>query len=204
LSARNRNTGALDNFVFAVPAPTFVAGQEYTFKVCWKCGTWNGVTTDLDGYVKFYLDGVLVHEELNFPLVLNNAGSVNNAIHGFIALGSDVVNGGGGLFGAMGDVLFSDSECVTVDTKIGSHVLGADGTVTTTRTGLINLDGVTRSVAGSGIEFIGGTVGLIEQGSAPAGIANTAIIYAVDDGSGKTKWMVQFSTGAAQQLSIEV
>jgi hypothetical protein len=87
---------------------------------------------------------------------------------------------------------------------VGSHVFGATGTVTTTRTGLINLDGVTRSVAGSGIEFIGGTVGLIEQGSAPAGVANTAIIFAVDDGSGKTKWMVQFPTGAAQQLSIEV
>jgi hypothetical protein len=87
---------------------------------------------------------------------------------------------------------------------VGSHVLGADGTVTTTRTGLINLDGVTRSVAGSGIEFIGGTVGLIEQGSAPAGIANTAIIYAVDDGAGKTRWMVQFPTGAAQQLSVEI
>jgi hypothetical protein len=87
---------------------------------------------------------------------------------------------------------------------IGSHVFGAYGTVTTTRTGLINLDGVTRSVAGSGIEFVGGSVFLIEQGTAPAGIANTAIIYAVDSGAGKTKWMVQFPTGAAQQLSIEV
>jgi hypothetical protein len=87
---------------------------------------------------------------------------------------------------------------------VGSHILGADGTVTTTRTGLINLDGVTRSVAGSGIEFIGGTVGLIEQGTAPAGIANTAILYAVDDGAGKTRWMVQFPTGSPQQLSVEV
>jgi hypothetical protein len=90
------------------------------------------------------------------------------------------------------------------NTIIGSHVIGADGTVTTTRTGLINLDGVTRSVAGSGIEFIGGTVGLIEQATAPAGIANTAIIYAVDDGAGKTRWMVQFPTGSAQQLSVEI
>jgi hypothetical protein len=106
----------------------------------------------------------------------------------------------GGVFDATVDDWEGDGE-----TRItGSPVLGADGTVTTTRTGLINLDGVTRSVAGSGIEFIGGTVGLIEQATAPAGIANTAIIYAVDDGAGKTRWMVQFPTGSAQQLSVEI
>jgi hypothetical protein len=88
--------------------------------------------------------------------------------------------------------------------KTGIHVLGVDGTVTTTRTGLINLDGVTRTVAGPGVQFIGGANGYIEQSTAPAAIANTALIYAIDNGAGKTKLMVQFPTGAAIQLSIEV
>jgi hypothetical protein len=85
----------------------------------------------------------------------------------------------------------------------GSHVLGSDGTVKTTRTGLINLDGVTRSVAGEGIEFIGGSIGLIEQGTAPAGIANTALLYAEDSGAGKTRLMAKFGTGSAIQLAVE-
>jgi hypothetical protein len=86
---------------------------------------------------------------------------------------------------------------------IGSHVIGADGTVDTSRTGLINLDGVTRTVSGSGVEFIGGSIGMIEQATAPAGIANTALIYAIDSGAGKTKLMAQFGTGSAIQLAVE-
>jgi hypothetical protein len=85
----------------------------------------------------------------------------------------------------------------------GSHVLGSDGTVTTTRTGLINLDGVTRAVAGPGVQFIGGSKGFIEQAAPPAGIANTALVFAEDNGAGKLRLMCQFPTGSAQQLAIE-
>jgi hypothetical protein len=42
-----------------------------------------------------------------------------------------------------------------------------------------------------------------EDSVAPAGIANNAIIFAEDDGAGKTRLMVQFGTGAAQQIAIE-
>jgi hypothetical protein len=42
-----------------------------------------------------------------------------------------------------------------------------------------------------------------EDTVAPAGIANNAIIFAEDDGAGKTRLMVQFGTGAAQQIAIE-
>jgi hypothetical protein len=87
--------------------------------------------------------------------------------------------------------------------KEGCHVLGIDGTVDTTRTGLINLDGVTRTVSGSGIEFIGGSIGLIEQSIAPTGIANTALLYAEDSGAGKTRLMAKFGTGSAIQLAVE-
>ena len=49
----------------------------------------------------------------------------------------------------------------------------------------------------------GGMMQLGEQGSAPSGIADNAIIFAEDNGSGKTRLMVQFGTGAAQQIAIE-
>lgn len=48
-----------------------------------------------------------------------------------------------------------------------------------------------------------GGVALAERGSAPAAIANTGVLYTVDNGSGKTRLMVRFGTGAAQQLAIE-
>ncbi|MCA9181774.1 MAG: hypothetical protein KDA51_09990, partial [Planctomycetales bacterium] len=44
---------------------------------------------------------------------------------------------------------------------------------------------------------------LKEQASPPTSVADTAIIYAEDNGSGKTRLMVQFGTGAAQQIAIE-
>lgn len=45
----------------------------------------------------------------------------------------------------------------------------------------------------------------VQEITAPAaGAANSARLYVVDNGSGKTKLMVQFATGAAIQLAIEV
>jgi hypothetical protein len=87
---------------------------------------------------------------------------------------------------------------------VGSHVIGADGTVDTSRTGLINLDGVTRTVSGSGIEFIGASLGMIEQATAPAGQANMGMLYTEDDGSGKTRLVIKFGTGAAIVIATEV
>lgn len=48
-----------------------------------------------------------------------------------------------------------------------------------------------------------GNLTMIEQSSAPSGIANYAKIYAEDNGSGKTRLMVVFGTGAPQQIAIE-
>lgn len=44
---------------------------------------------------------------------------------------------------------------------------------------------------------------LSEQATAPAAQANKAIIYAEDNGSGKTRLMVKFPTGSAVQLAIQ-
>jgi hypothetical protein len=93
------------------------------------------------------------------------------------------------------------------DPKVGCFILGGTDTgasnVDTTHTGYIALDDVARTVSGEGVAFVGGSIGLIEQATAPSGIANTALIYAIDNGSGKTKLMAQFGTGSAIQLSIE-
>lgn len=49
-----------------------------------------------------------------------------------------------------------------------------------------------------------GAVKVQEKAAAPpTPPANTVIIYALDNGSGKTKLMALFATGAAQQIAIE-
>lgn len=42
-----------------------------------------------------------------------------------------------------------------------------------------------------------------EQSSAPSGVANTARLYAIDNGAGKTQLVVIFGSGAAQVLATE-
>jgi len=43
----------------------------------------------------------------------------------------------------------------------------------------------------------------LDEMTAPTGVANKAVIFAQDNGSGKTQLMVIFGTGAAQQVAIE-
>jgi len=61
--------------------------------------------------------------------------------------------------------------------------------------------GVTR-VTGSS-ETIGGSLEFIEQTAPAAPATNGVRIYAEDNGSGKTRLMALFATGAAQQIAIE-
>lgn len=48
-----------------------------------------------------------------------------------------------------------------------------------------------------------GYVEVKETATVPGAVANLARIFAVDNGSGKTRLMVQFGSGAAQQIAIE-
>lgn len=48
-----------------------------------------------------------------------------------------------------------------------------------------------------------GTIALTEQTAPSAPAANGVILYAVDNGGGKTQLMALFSSGAAQQLAIQ-
>jgi len=47
------------------------------------------------------------------------------------------------------------------------------------------------------------SVAFFEKGTPPAAVVNQAVMYSEDNGSGKTRLMVRFPTGAAVQLAIE-
>ncbi len=132
IQARNRNTNVMNDAFFGTAAQTFVAGTEYEFKVCWKCGTFDGTTTASDGYAKFYVNDALVHEILNFPMTVHPGD--NNFVN-YVGLGADVIQGGGGLFGAMGNIAFSDSECGVVSVVDNAVLCCADGSPETVASG---------------------------------------------------------------------
>lgn len=55
----------------------------------------------------------------------------------------------------------------------------------------------------AGTKTVGAALNLLEQTAPSSPGSNEAIIYAEDNGSGKTRLMVKFATGAAQQIAIE-
>jgi hypothetical protein len=57
--------------------------------------------------------------------------------------------------------------------------------------------------AGRRIKLAGGTDLEFVEGSAPAAVTNSARMWCEDNGSGKTRLMVRFGTGANQQIAIE-
>jgi hypothetical protein len=87
-----------------------------------------------------------------------------------------------------------------------TSILGEDATVAgLSRVHFTNLDGVTRTLSDVAYEsawVIGGVLTFFELASPPAGVTNTARIWAEDSG-GKTRLMFQGPTGSAQQLAIE-
>jgi hypothetical protein len=67
-----------------------------------------------------------------------------------------------------------------------------------------NADRVTLELDGSESQLhLTDTAIKFRERSAPDAVANTAIMWAEDNGAGKTRLMVQFPTGAAVQLAIE-
>lgn len=93
---------------------------------------------------------------------------------------------------------------VVPEQKVGAFVAGAYGTVTSTLTALFNMDGSTRTVhlSDGGSAFSGG-LSLIEQAAPSTPVSNMGRIYVEDNGSGKTRLMVQFGSGSPVQLAIE-
>lgn len=75
------------------------------------------------------------------------------------------------------------------------HGSGRDTYLGRAAAGLIGLWGATNKTTGAGLH--------LPEMTAPAGYADAARIYAEDNGSGKTRLMVIFPSGAAQQIAIE-
>jgi hypothetical protein len=86
---------------------------------------------------------------------------------------------------------------------VGTVIIGSNCTVTSSGTFAANMDAEVRTVHAPGSVFIGGNLAFPELATPPTAIAGMALVFAEDNGSGKTRLMVQFPTGSAQQLSIE-
>jgi len=107
-----------------------VADTDYTIKVCWKTGTVVGDFDDVlaDGYVRVYVNGVLVRDLSDISFYINYA-NTNHV--------DEVWFGNYGMFGALSNIIFSDSACGGI---VGSTVFGVTTTVTATRAFAVGLD----------------------------------------------------------------
>lgn len=90
----------------------------------------------------------------------------------------------------------------------GSFVFGVNTTVTESRAVAFGLDGNTNTHAESSVLKVFGKASVTEyveltEMSAPSGSANTVRLFTEDNGSGKTRLMAQFGSGAAVQIAIE-
>ena len=84
--------------------------------------------------------------------------------------------------------------CITIDARQND-----DTALTTRPVAEIRNNGTTLFEIGTD-----GSLDTIETTSAPAAVASRARIFAEDNGGGKTRLMVQFQTGSAVQIGIEV
>ena len=78
-----------------------------------------------------------------------------------------------------------------------------NGNATTVGAIVSNLSSRSAFTASGGGATLGLGIEMAEQ-TPPTAAANKAILFAADNGAGKTKLMVQFGTGAAIQVGIEV
>lgn len=84
-----------------------------------------------------------------------------------------------------------------------SFVVGVNGEVQSTQTLLVNLDGTSRTVDMPRTMVVGAPIAMAELSTPPTGVAGYAIMFTEDNGSGKLRTLIQFPTGAAQQIAIE-
>lgn len=89
-----------------------------------------------------------------------------------------------------------------------AFVFGQDTTVTKSRAIAFGLDGNTNTHSEEGVFKVFGKQAVtqyieVAEIAAPAGAANKARLYAVDNGSGKTQLVVVFGSGAAQVIATE-
>jgi hypothetical protein len=98
---------------------------------------------------------------------------------------------------------------LTPSSKAGCFVAGVNTTVSGTRAAAFGLNGSTNTHADPGVlkvfgnQAITGYHELIEMASPPSSSSNRGRIFVEDNGAGKSRLMVQFGSGVAQQIAIE-
>ncbi len=106
---------------------------------------------------------------------------------------------GGFLFqiGASGVLALTSSSLELKGTTLGFGASGGgnDGLLSRVGAGVIGVRGASTSA--------GGALNFLEQTAPSAPASNQVVLYAEDNGSGKTRLMALFPTGAAQQVAIE-
>jgi hypothetical protein len=103
------NEGEHDEEVFVTGAPMPVAGQPYTVRLGWQCGTLNESTKIAapDGFVRVSINGELVYEAVDISLLLNWQTNPGNKIDG-------VTFGLAGLLGPLDNFTINETECTEV------------------------------------------------------------------------------------------
>lgn len=111
----------------------------------------------------------------------------------------ELAGNGLNLYLTAGGTLILDVETVSGDGRIGMYV---DTTpVAWFAAGGLGLGG--NAIPRARLDVGAGAVFLGEMTAPDAPAANSVVIYAVDNGAGKTQLMARFPTGSAQQLAIE-
>lgn len=123
---------------------------------------------------------------------LGNGGGARIALMAIGGMNSFVSNDAGGFGWANAVNIISNSSLDTALSRISAGVVGVGTGTTGSFAGSLKLTNITE-------------VGYHEmtEMTAPAGAADNARIFAQDNGAGKTRLMVIFGTGAAQQIAIE-
>lgn len=150
------------------------------------------------GLAEHYGSGTItLLQGMRFSAINNSSGTVNIAIGGIFALSNESV-------GAIGSAyclyLTIAKEAGTITNGYGLYI----GDLSSEATNAWNI----YSVGANSRNQFEGKIMLdscleIKEMSAPSGVSDKAIIFAKDNGAGKTQLMVIFPTGVAQQIAIE-
>lgn len=177
--------------------------QWYTLRTFLKPSSDNGSTAD--GIIRVWIKPS-TSPASSFALIseVTNSFLWNSAFLGAPDYGFNYVNFGRyGILPTTNFRIFYGEEDAEKQVFMFGRADSGVAKVVSDLTALFNLDGVSRTVDAEGSHVIGGNLALIEQATPPVGIANMGLIYAEDNGSGKTRLMVQFGTGSPVQIAIE-
>jgi hypothetical protein len=111
------NDGSHPDSVDVSGAPMPVAGEPYTVRVEWQCGTFEPIeeVAAADGYIKVWINGELAYHAVDIALLLNYPIT-------YLTTPPNMVNGVQlgffGLIGALDSFFVSDSPCTATSSLV--------------------------------------------------------------------------------------